>query len=379
MTTETNTAAAPANELERIEQLANRSVGIIEAGQAPSGAYVAPPNFPVYRFSWLRDGAFIADAMSRAGRVESAEAFFDWCSGVLVARRSRVQSLIARKRDGAPVDPSELLHCRYTLDGQEATEDWWNFQLDGYGSWLWALVAHGERSARPLARYRDAIALTVAYLAAFWDEPSYDWWEENSDRRHTSTLAALYGGLAAAARVSQLPPDIRGEAAATADAIRSRVLADGTKDGRFAKWLGGGDLDGSLVSCSTPFRLVEPHDRLIVDTVAALEQELAHGGVHRYAADSYYGGGEWLLLAALLGWYYAEAGRVEDAWAQLRWVAGQATPAGELPEQVDRHLFAPQARDEWLRRWGPVATPLLWSHAMFLTLAIELGAVRAPL
>jgi hypothetical protein len=26
-----------------------------------------------------------------------------------------------------------------------------------------------------------------------------------------------------------------------------------------------------------------------------------------------------------------------------------------------------------------VATPLLWSHAMFLTLALELGAVTAPI
>jgi hypothetical protein len=48
-----------------------------------------------------------------------------------------------------------------------------------------------------------------------------------------------------------------------------------------------------------------------------------------------------------------------------------------MPEQVDGCLFAPDARLEWLDRWGPVATPLLWSHAMFLTLALELGAVPA--
>ena len=108
-------------------------------------------------------------------------------------------------------------------------------------------------------------------------------------------------------------------------------------------------------------------------TVAALEEKLAHGGVHRHAEDTYYGGGEWLLLAALLGWYYAAAGRMEEAWAQLAWVADRAKPNGDLPEQSDEHLLAPSAREEWVRRWGPPASPLLWSHAFYLALAIRLG------
>jgi len=29
--------------------------------------------------------------------------------------------------------------------------------------------------------------------------------------------------------------------------------------------------------------------------------------MHRYADDTYYGGGEWVLLATWLGWYYVEA------------------------------------------------------------------------
>jgi hypothetical protein len=48
-----------------------------------------------------------------------------------------------------------------------------------------------------------------------------------------------------------------------------------------------------------------------------------------------------------------------------------------LPEQVDGHLLAPEYRQEWIDRWGPVATPLLWSHAMVLRLAAELGVDRA--
>jgi GH15 family glucan-1,4-alpha-glucosidase len=54
-------------------------------------------------------------------------------------------------------------------------------------------------------------------------------------------------------------------------------------------------------------------------------------------------------------------------------VADHATPDGHLPEQVPDRLLHPQHRDEWLERWGPVATPLLWSHGMYLILTDELG------
>jgi GH15 family glucan-1,4-alpha-glucosidase len=219
----------------------------------------------------------------------------------------------------------------------------------------------------------------VRYLAALWDRPSYDWWEENIGRRHTSTLAALFGGLAAAAQWSVLDEGTRELAGAAAAAIRSAVLTRGVDGGRFTKWLDGDGLDASLIACATPFALVRPADPLIGETVRVIEARLARGGVHRYPEDSYYGGGEWLLLSALLGWHYVEAGRTDDARAQLEWVAAQATLEGYLPEQVDGHLLAPGAREGWVRRWGPVATPLLWSHAMFLTLALELGAVHAPI
>jgi len=47
-------------------------------------------------------------------------------------------------------------------------------------------------------------------------------------------------------------------------------------------------------------------------------------------------------------------------------VRAQARDNGDLPEQVTgASQFAAEV-EPWLERWGPVATPLLWSHAMFL-------------
>jgi len=61
-----------------LADLAQRSVALIERLQHDGGAYPASPTFSAYRgYSWFRDGAFIADAMSAAGAVDSASRFFD--------------------------------------------------------------------------------------------------------------------------------------------------------------------------------------------------------------------------------------------------------------------------------------------------------------
>ena len=63
--------------------LYQRSVEIIRAKQARSGAFVASPNFPSYAFCWLRDGTFTAHAMDRTGEHDSARAFHRWADGVV--------------------------------------------------------------------------------------------------------------------------------------------------------------------------------------------------------------------------------------------------------------------------------------------------------
>ena len=357
---------------DRFAALAAQSVETILGNQAPSGAYPAGPGFEPYRFCWLRDGAFIADALSRAGEVASAEAFFDWCADVLRARRTMIEELVERRSRGEGIGSSEHPHSRFTLEGHDSAAEWSNHQLDGYGSWMWALGEHAGRHGREVSRLADAVELSARYVAAFADDPCFDWWEERAGR-HTVTLAAVAAGLRAVAGIDAVDPAVRESSAATAQVAVQAIRRDGVRSGRLTAALGDDRLDASLLACAVPFAVLPPDDPVVRATVAALEEELAHGGVHRHAEDTYYGGGEWLLLAALLGWYYAAADRVEEAWAQLVWVADRAEPSGDLPEQSDEHLLAPEAREDWVRRWGAPASPLLWSHAFFLALAIGLG------
>ncbi len=366
----------PDTDIAHLRAIAARSIQVITDNQHAGGAYLASPNFPVYRFSWLRDGAFIADAMSRAGRIASAEAFFGWCAKVVQDRADRIEMLVARRRAGKPINAGEFLHARFTVTGEETGAEWADFQLDGYGAWLWALDAHRGRHGRTIERYLDGAALSARYVAAFWNDPSYDWWEEHPRERHSSTLAAVYAGLAAAASWDGISDNDRDAFARTSLVIRDTVRADAQRLGHLSKWLGGDNVDGSLLAAGVPFGVVAPDDPLMIATVEAVEAALViDRGVHRYLGDTYYGGGRWLLLAAFLGWNRASVGRTDDALAELAWIARQAAPNGDLPEQVLDRVLAPAMIDDWMLRWGPVATPLLWSHAMYLTLALELRVV----
>ncbi len=358
-----------------LRALVSSSIALIEAHQHPTGAYPACPDYPVYQFSWLRDGAFIADAMSRAGRPDSAEAFFAWCARVIGTRSARIADLVSRADE---VLDAELLPTRYTLDGEDSHDPWWNFQLDGYGTWLWALAAHADRHGAAVDGYAEAVRSTVDYLVAFGERPCFDWWEEHTEYQHTSTLGAVAAGLRAAVNLTAtdgepLLDPVRLERAATrAEAIDVLTRTAGVHDGHLIKWLGGTSVDGSLLACITVFDTAVPGSPLAERTYDEVCRQLNPGGVYRYLGDTFYGGGEWINLTAWLGWYEALTGRQDAALSRLEWIAAQATPEGYLPEQVSGNAQDPSYIQQWTKRWGTVATPLLWSHAMFLTLATSL-------
>ncbi len=350
----------------------NSSIAIIRAGQAASGAYIASPNFSQYGYCWLRDGTWTACAMDRAGQHASARAFYAWVGRTLTRHAPQIEALLARLDRGETPAEADYLPTRFTLDGALGTDDWTEFQLDGYGAWLWGLVAHLEATGdRDLwAQVRPAVTLTVRYLAALWHVPNYDCWEEFRDEVHLSTLAALYGGLAALARYdpASVPPSLP-------ETIRAFALEQGVAaEGHLMKTLGNAAVDASLLWAAVPYGLLEVSDPRFTATLAKIERDILRsgGGVYRYAEDTYFGGGEWILLTAWLGWVYVRLGRVEDARRLLRWCEAQATPAGELAEQVSAHLLDPAYYAGWVERWGEIACPLLWSHAMVLILQAEL-------
>lgn len=358
-----------------IAELVRSSRDLIAQLQHPSGAYPACPTFSAYRgYSWFRDGAFIADGMSACGDEASATRFFDWCATRVLDREAQIEHIVRAAAAGTPVAGSQMLPTRYTLDGQTGSEPWWDFQLDGYGTWLWALSEHTRRHEIAPQRWHKAVTLTVDYLVSSWSRPCFDWWEERPDDVHVSTLGCIAAGLGAALDMKVLDVDREQAAREAYEHVVALIRRDGTVDGHLTKSVGISAVDASLLSLVAPLRVFDATDSVCASTIDAVRTDLdVDGGVHRFRSDTFYGGGQWPLLSCFLGLALLETGDEQGAMQQLHWAASTVTSDDEIPEQVDWHLLAPDMRQQWVERWGPVATPLLWSHAMVIRLAVALG------
>jgi GH15 family glucan-1,4-alpha-glucosidase len=350
----------------RGESITGRSLAVLRQGQAASGAFVASPAFRIYDYGWLRDGAFCAYACDVVGEQARSAAFHRWVGSTIEAHRPLAEAAIARVAHGEVPPSVAMLPARYTLGGAieevENDDPWPNFQIDGYGMWLWALEHHLQ-GASVSGELAATVELVAGYLAATWQLECWSCWEEFQGGEHTSTLAAAFAGLTAAAR---LLDDARWDAEAAR--IREALLGRFTVAGRFGRGPADARVDGSLAWLSVPFGVLPPDDPRIVATIETIKRDLIGpgGGVYRYLGDTYYGGGEWLLLTSSLAWHEAVAGDSGAAEELRRWVRAQATVGGDLPEQVTGHAQEPLMVESWVERWGPVANPLLWSHAMYL-------------
>ncbi|MEX2540910.1 MAG: glycoside hydrolase family 15 protein [Trueperaceae bacterium] len=344
---------------------------MIIANQHASGAYPASPSFSQYPHSWLRDGSFIAYSMDRCGEHASAAAFHRWAAATVLSNSAATRDLMERAARGQPILEHEFLPARFTVNGEWQQDGWPNFQLDGYGHWLWSLGEHlrSSEAANASQEVGEAARLVGEYLTTFWQEPCYDAWEEYRSQLHTSTLASIYGGLASIGET--LLPDLR----VVSERVREVILDECVANGRFVKHIGNETVDASLLWVSTPFAVVPEDHSLMTATVKEIERTLSvSGGLRRYAADTFYGGGEWLLLTAWLGWHYSRLGNRERARECLAWVESHRDPEGSLPEQVSGEASNQRFLNYWTKRWGRSAKPLLWSHAMALVLLLELQA-----
>lgn len=357
-------------------KLRDASIHIIKANQSESGAYMASPNFRVYKYSWFRDGAFIAEAMSANDETESALLFHKWATRIIIEREGKIASLIRRYRLGEEIGLEEHLHCRFTLEGEESEEVWTNLQLDGFGTWLWSLGIFRERgNVLPLATYR-AVDNLIGYLGAFWNLDTYDWWEESFGHQHVANLGSIAAGLKSCSTWEELSPESRSDAARNSRQIEELIHTGGLINGRLAKWIGGDGLDSSLLSLIAPFRLFSGSDRISEKTISSVIDELGMLGTYRHKEDSYFGGGRWPLLSCFLGLALIEAGDCEKAVEILNWVETLANGEFELPEQLEAPLLHPELRAEWIHNWGEPAIPLLWSHAMYLSLSAALSSSK---
>ncbi len=350
----------------RYSELFQVSVEAILRNQSASGAIVASPDFAQYHFCWLRDGSFCSYALDRAEEYEASSRYHAWVNEAIGGISGIIDDVIEKMLRGERIEPSIMPPARFALDGTSVIDDWPNFQIDGYGTWLWSLGQH-LRATNQLTipkEWLSSVARASRYLATFALTPCYDVWEESGTAVHTSTLACVYGGLTAAAVL--LDDSTLLESAL----VVQRRLSESIVNGVYTKSSENGDVDSSELWLLTPFQAVDVSDQVFAKTVTTIDDRLSlDGGLRRYATDTYFGSGAWPVLTASLGWHYVNIGNLVEAQTCLDWLARRFDANGNLGEQ-----FGGQDRDvrhynEWVDRWGTPAADLTWSHAMYVILA----------
>jgi len=373
--------------------LHQKSIEVIKQYQSEWGAYIASPNFANYSYSWMRDGSYIAVAMDHAGQHKSSRQFHLWVNSVVKRYRHKINEIKIALSQGKTLQDHNFLFTRYSLEGYEdlSDESWGNFQYDGYGSWLWALGEY-YRLTQDKALVEEvwpSVIDVVNYLSLVWHLPSYDSWEEFPELLHPYSLACVFGGFQTVQYLSEvcdLPADNK-TVESDAQKIKAFVLRNAVCEGSLVKHIStnGGRkppldccVDSNLLGVMVPNRLIEIDSAIGKRTLAGIHQDLVspQGGVYRYQGDTYYGGGTWVLLTAWLGWAELEQGHYELAQARLDWIASKVDAQGWLPEQFTDEILHDSMKQPWLDKWGPVAKPLLWSHAMYLILHEALNQAK---
>jgi GH15 family glucan-1,4-alpha-glucosidase len=355
----------------REDSAIQRSIESILRNQKANGAIIASPDFDQYHYCWLRDGSFCAYALDWAGENEASAQYHSWANNVIHGIGGLIDSVIDKFERGVALDPTHMPPARFSLGGTSVGDDWPNFQVDGYGTWLWSLGEHLRATGQSELpeQYRESVVRVGSYLATFGLRPCYDVWEESGNAVHTSTLACVYGGLAAAARL--LDDD---RLLTAARKIQTRLLEGAAQAGYFVKSNQNADVDASALWLSSPFHVVSPSDPTFIKTVDLITGRLTlEGGLRRYSTDTYFGSGAWPVLTASLGWHYVVLGDLEKAHQCKDWISARIDKLGRLGEQFGGEVRDPKFYHEWVERWGPPAQDLNWSHAMYVVLSIALA------
>lgn len=350
------------------------SVDAILRNQSKNGAIIASPDFAEYSFCWLRDSSFNAYALDLGGEHAASSRYHLWVNRAVTGIARTIDDVIDVHDRGEALNPLNMPPARFALDGSVVVDDWPNFQIDGYGTWLWSLGQHLDCTGATQIpeEYLNSVRRVARYLAAFAFTPCWDVWEENGDAVHTSTLACVYAGLMAAGRLlgdrSYLDEAAR---------VKARLMDDARLHGYFAKSSLNDDVDASCLWLETPFGVVTSDDDYFATTITLIEERLTlDGGIRRYPTDVYFGSGAWPVLTGSLGWHYAASGDLESAERCRAWIASHFDEDGQLGEQFGGEGRDRSHYDEWVARWGLPAKELMWSHAMYVLLckAIEDGA-----
>jgi GH15 family glucan-1,4-alpha-glucosidase len=353
----------------------------------PTGAIVAAPTTSLpewlgagrnwdYRYTWLRDSAYVLYALDSLGILSEADDFIRFL--VRACRRddaSHLQVLYSPHGD-READEKVLAH----LEGYAGSAPVrigngaaGQFQLDVYGELL-DTIAIAHRTRAPGEAAWASMNRLVDWVADNWRRPDWGIWEPRVEpRHHVSSKVMAWTALDRGAALAEAHR-LRGDVArwrAEAEAVKAEVLVRGWDPGRrtFVQAYGEPALDASVLLIPK-VHFIHRSDPRVRSTLDAVRRELGAGPeelIYRYRAPDGLEGEEGAFVACSF-WMIqnvALTGDLQEAERLFRLLLRRAGPLGLFAEEID-----PRTGDH-LGNY-----PLGLSHAALINTAVMFERLR---
>ena len=322
----------------------------------PSGAIVAAPTTSLperlggdlnwdYRYCWLRDASFTANAFFRLGFDAEAVAFTQWITHATTLTYPGLQFLYTLHGESSiPERPSPIFEGyrrSYPVRfGNAASKQQ---QLDIYGEVLDTLALYVDAGYRVDRAMKRWILRVGDLLSSSWPYPDHGIWEIRGEPRHyVHSKVMCWTALDRAERVARklgAHPATASWAQAREALVRAILKSGYSKTRRsFVQVLGGTRLDAAALTFGFS-GFIEARDPRMTSTISTIQRWLTRGPlVYRYIAEQGTGReeGAFLPCSFWLVEALAAAGRTEEAQDLIVRLASHANDLGLFPEEI-RH------------------------------------------
>ncbi len=372
-----------------VSDLFKRSLLVIRTHVNKNGAIIASGDSDIlqfgrdyYEYVWPRDASFTAMALGKAGDFNASRRFFEFAKDVITERGYFMHKYRPDKSLGSSWHP-------WVVNGIPQLP----IQEDETAIVLIALWNHFELTHDLEfieSLYNSVIKKAADFMVSYRDEktglpkPSYDIWEMQYGIS-TYTASSVYGALVVASQFARLLGKTSHEKVFTdtAEIMKNAILKYlyNEETGTFYKYIDTSkqqlyqDETYDISSIYGVFKFgVLPHDDKRVKKAFdlycdRLEMKSMSGGVARFSGDRYnhqggdYPGNPWIVTTMWVAQYHIACARqekdLEKVKEYLKWVVDKASISGMLPEQINVYTKEPLS-----------ATPLIWSHAEFVSTVI---------
>lgn len=319
-----------------------------------------------YSYCWTRDAVFVTKALDILGMEKETEKFYkSFCKNT--------QS------------ESGMWEQRFFTDGRLAP--CWGYQIDETASVIFGVFEHYEKT-KNVKFLKDNLKMlekASKFLQTYVEDiisgkndmhVSYDLWEMH-EGIHLYSVASIYASFCAMLKTYEIIEENM-EKEATINRLKQENIAKQKE--LLEKYINeikeyvaktfydentkclkrnhqDNKMDISILGAVTPFGLISPKEKKMVNTVERMNLTLRTytGGYKRFEEDHYRNGNPWPIATLWMALYYIETKEYKKAKECMDFVVASSTSHGFLAEQVDNNTM----ESNWVIGLG-------WSHAMFI-------------